>query len=191
MKPILIHIHIFYPELWNELKVCINNIYPYKFDLFITLVEHHKDIINDIKENFPFANIEIVENKGYDIGPFIYILNKINLDNYSYIVKLHTKHNIPYNTNIGNGYIFKNDQWRKALLSFLKDKKTFNNCIKSFDKDKKLGMIANYKTILKKEKRDKKAEKEAYKLLQQINLRTNKYQFVAGTMFICLSPYKK
>ncbi len=97
IKPIFVHCHIYYPELWPELKTCIQNIHPYPFELFVTMVENHQRIINDILSSFPNAHIEIVENRGYDIGPFVYTLNKIVLDNYSYIIKLHTKRNIDVN----------------------------------------------------------------------------------------------
>ena len=91
MKPILVHLHLFYPEMWLELKTCINNIASYPFKLYVTMVNEHQDVINDIKMSFNYPHIEIVENRGYDIGPFINIINKTNLDDYSYIVKLHTK----------------------------------------------------------------------------------------------------
>lgn len=91
MKPILVHCHIFYPELWEELKSCIKNIAPNPFDLFVTMVEEHNDISKDIQNNFPKAHIDIVKNVGYDIFPFVSVLNKINLEDYSYVVKLHTK----------------------------------------------------------------------------------------------------
>lgn len=95
MKPILIHCHIYYPKLWKEFKECILNISAlYRYKLFVTMVEKNSDIEDDIMKNFPNNKIEIVDNRGYDIGPFIHVLNQVNLDEYSYIIKLHTKRNV-------------------------------------------------------------------------------------------------
>ena len=43
--------------------------------------------------DFPLAKISIVENRGFDVGPFIKTISELNLDNYDFIVKLHTKRN--------------------------------------------------------------------------------------------------
>ena len=86
MKPILVHCHIYYPELWSELKSCIMNINPHPFQLYVTMVEKHQNIIKDIEKTFKDVHIDVVKNQGYDLGPFIYIINKLNLDDYSYIV---------------------------------------------------------------------------------------------------------
>lgn len=94
-KPILVHVHIYYPEMWYELRQCIQNIVPHSFDLYVTMVEEHQDIITDIKDSFPSAKIKVVENRGYDIYPFIKILNNLDMDDYSYVIHLHTKRDMP------------------------------------------------------------------------------------------------
>ena len=38
MKPILTVVHIYYPELWPELKKCLTNITA-PYDLYVTTVE--------------------------------------------------------------------------------------------------------------------------------------------------------
>ena len=94
MKPILVHCHIYYPEMWDELKVCIKNITPFPYDMFVTMVEEHSEIISDIKTTFSNAKIEIVENRGYDVGPFVHMINNVDLDQSSYVVKIHTKRDL-------------------------------------------------------------------------------------------------
>ena len=80
MKPILAHVHIYYPHLYKDIKECLLNITTHKIDLFVTMVEEHSEVISDIKATFPNAKIEILENKGFDIAPFIHVLNKVNLE---------------------------------------------------------------------------------------------------------------
>lgn len=53
MKPILVHCHIYYPQIWPELKECIHNIEPHPFKLFVTMVEKHPDIIDNVILHFP------------------------------------------------------------------------------------------------------------------------------------------
>ena len=95
MKPILVHVHIYYEFLWPELKSCLKNIDGYTHQIVVTLVKENPKLQEDILSSFPNAKIEIVENLGFDLGPFIHVLNEVNLDDYSYVIKLHTKRDIP------------------------------------------------------------------------------------------------
>lgn len=181
MKRILVHCHIYYPELWDDLKSSIKNIIPHSFDLFVTMVEEHIAIRDDIRKHFPDAHIDIVKNVGYDLAPFISIINKVNLDNYSYVVKLHTKRAItkpPYFRNL------KNDEWAKTLRTFIKSTETFNQCLRVFEEKPNIGMINDYKVIVEQDFYDKKAQKELKIFLKKHNFPSMKYRFVAGTMFV-------
>ena len=181
MKPILVHCHIFYPELWAELKSCIQNIAPHKFDLFVTMVEAHPDITQDIQHHFPDARIHLVPNVGYDIAPFVFVINQINLADYSYIVKLHTKRSIakpPYFHNL------KKDAWKNTLLSFIKTQDAFNQCIHAFEQNTQIGMINNYRLLVKNDIYAPETQKKLLQFLQKHNLPKIKYRFIGGTMFI-------
>lgn len=185
MKKILVHLHIYYPSLYDELKSYINNITD-GFDLYVSMVEEHKDIIDDLQNNFKNVNIDIVENRGYDVGPFIEVLNKVNLDDYSYIIKLHTKRDIKdKGIYLTNGFIVYGDRWRNDLLSFMKH---YKKAINLLENNKKVGMIAGTNVILT-QKQDEKEEnliqniKDIYKKFDIIP-ENDKYLFVAGTMFI-------
>ena len=185
MKKILVHLHIYYPNLYNELKNCINNITD-DFDLYVSMVEEHEDIINDLQNSFKNVNIDIVENRGYDVGPFIEVLNKVNLDDYSYIIKLHTKRDVKDNgIYLTNGFLVSGDRWRKELLSFIDN---YKEVICLLENNQKVGMIAGSNIIInnKQDKKEKKLLqniKDIYKKIDTVP-RKNKYLFVAGTMFI-------
>mgnify|MGYP003291260291 CR=1 FL=1 len=183
MKPILVHCHIYYPEMWAELRECIHNIEPHPFELFATMVEEHSSIQQDILTHFPNAHIEIVENRGYDVGPFVHIINQVNLDDYSYVVKLHTKRDMK-NGSLLNDFDVSGSKWRNYALDFISTTDKFKYCIQKFNKDNNLGMISNYHLICKKELEDKKAKKEVTQLLNKLGYQNTHYGFVAGTMFI-------
>ena len=123
MKPILVVVHIYYSNLWSELKKSIQSIQAYPFELYVTMTEKKLDSEEDIHQTFPKAKIEIVDNRGYDVGPFVHVLNKLNLDNYSYIVKLQTKRDLPRcNTGFRNMH---SSIWRENLLIPYRQETTF------------------------------------------------------------------
>lgn len=183
-KPILVLAHVFYPDLWPQLKSRIQNISPYPFDLYVTMTQELADVQKDIKESFPKVHIEIVENRGYDVGPFVHALNQIDLNNYDYVIKIHTK---------GDKGIrwrgMNRRQWRLALWSFLKDHQTLTKYLKSFE-DPELGMTNNYKVILKKSQdiwTQFECRQRLKKLLFEKKMLIFPSSYVGGTMFICRS----
>lgn len=183
-KPILVIAHVFYPKLWPELKKHIQNISPYPFDLYVTLVEEHPDIQADIKATFPTAHIEIVENRGYDIGPFIHTLSKIDLEKYDFVIKVHTKRTRSQNWRLCFRGLYGN-KWRKALLAFLKDHDTLTRYLNSF-KCADLGMTGNYKCLVFKDYYLAKPCVEQFRLfLEQKKMFHIDFSFVGGTMFLC------
>ena len=91
MKRILVHTHIYYEFLYPELKSCLLNLSDLDCDYFFTLVENNSNLIDDIKKTFPNSKVEVVKNLGFDLGPFVHVLNEVNLKDYSYVIKLHTK----------------------------------------------------------------------------------------------------
>ncbi len=182
-KPILIHAHVYYPRLWPELKRCIQNIAPHPFELFVTFVAEHPDIEADIRESFPAARILHVPNRGYDIGPFIDVLKRVNLADYSYIVKLHTKRDVPNSTACFRR--LTGGRWRAALLSFIRMREVFESYLAAFEVRPKLGMVANYKLIVRNEIwNDKSLKRQLKSFWSKHRLPHLPYSYVGGNMFL-------
>lgn len=188
MKPIFVHVHIYYADMWSELKEYLCNI-SVPYDLHVTTVFENSYLQEDVLYFDSNAHFEIVENRGYDVGPFIYVLSKINLDSYSYVIKIHTKRDMAIQSNV-NGFLCEGAKWREYCLSFLQ-KENFDKCIKAFDSRKKLGMIGNYHLISKKEEYDKEAKKDAIQMIKAEKNFFHGYKFIAGTMFFCRSHLLK
>ena len=180
MKPILVVVHIYYPELWNELKEYLKNI-TVPYNLYVTTVDKNKFLKKDVLSFNPQAHFEIVENRGYDVAPFVHTLNQINLDKYSYLIKLHTKRDIPYSFWTFRGLI--GNKWRNYLCSFLSSKEKFDSHLKAFDNNSSLGMQADYHVIINSDYYDEVATKKVPQWLKDNNFPLIKYSFVAGTMF--------
>ena len=88
---IAVVVYVFYSELWMELADCIRRV-DVPYDLFITYSDERS--VAKAKLDFPGAIFVQCENKGYDIWPFLKILNILDLKKYTHIIKLHTKRDI-------------------------------------------------------------------------------------------------
>lgn len=190
MKPILVHIHLYYDFLYEELKQCLLNIKDYnEIDLYVTLPKHMEEIENDIKSSFDNVNIIIAENLGYDVAPFVDVLNRINLDEYSYIIKLHTKRDVPSSA---SRFWFKGAKWRNMLLKFVKTKENFKRVLNRFENDRTIGMHGPVTSTFNFITDDKIGHKESKKFIQN-NISKNSiyYRFAAGTMFMVRSEILK
>lgn len=180
MKPkrIALHLHAYYLNQLNSLKFHINNVLDQEdtlTDLFITLPENYKEDITDI---FPQAQVFFLPNKGYDVGPFFYVLNKIDLNQYDYVIKLHTKRDDIANFFHVNNFIVSGPLWKKYLLEFVSTPKRFKKTLESFGKKPEAGLLGNGRLILN-ERYD-----EAVKIVESLGLEIKEFTFVAGTMFI-------
>ena len=60
----------------------------------MTVPEQNAGLWPDVKAFKADAHFEVVENKGYDVAPFIHVLKQVDLDKYGLLVKLHTKRDI-------------------------------------------------------------------------------------------------
>lgn len=184
MTRILIHVHIYYKEMWPELQSCLSNIIKdNQYDLYVTMVEKHKDLIDEIKAFYPRVNIEIVENKGFDIAPFIYVINKVNLDNYDLLVKMHTKRDVPIASFKFNGFYLGGKKWRECLLGFCKTPNNWKKSVALLKRDD-VSMVSKYQLLTKV---DTSIEND---LLMDIEKRLGLKHipnqiFVSGTMFVC------
>ena len=89
-KKILVHLHLYYQNQLNYFIKKLKNI-TCEFDLIVTLANENPKITEKIKQFKPNAKILVVENLGYDVYPFIQVINEAELKNYDYILKIHTK----------------------------------------------------------------------------------------------------
>lgn len=150
-RKIAIHAHVFYDELWAELAVCINNFTDVcgadNVDVFITYPDGKPQMREALPKllNAPPCKIIPVPNRGYDVGPFFAVLNDLDLDAYDYVVKLHTKRDVPFC--VVNFHIMRGGEWRRELLSFCNTPNAVSASLKALARDETLGMIAGRSLI--------------------------------------------
>ena len=180
---ICVHLHIYYTEQIPYMLKQLKNIVDCDWDLFVTISEDKKEFVNKILEFKPDAKILLVDNSGYDIVPFIKVLKSIDLSDYDYILKLHTKGYQKYSKcDVGAGYA-----WRDVLVeSLIGTKKIFNDCLKLFEQSKTIGVIGAKTCILDSNKLYYEEDNELYdSVSRELNVSIPKGHFVAGTMFLC------
>lgn len=183
-----IHLHLYYLEMWEEIKGYLLNIGEYPYHLYVTLNQDNPKIIEKIKYFHPNTTFFIVANRGYDVGPFIYFLHQINLDDYDLIIKIHTKCKTGCDTLINHHYVSRKF-WSNLLFEgILGSNKLFQKNIKAFEEQKDLGMVASKYLITSSIKNSNEVRVGVQEIMKQLeNIVPNTITFVAGTMFIVRS----
>lgn len=192
-----VHLHLYYQEQLSSIIAYLRSLNGVDYDLYVTMTEQSDDSLQQIKSFKPDAIILKVDNRGYDIGPFIEFLNHINLDSYDYILKLHTKGQQKECYTKINLCRLNNALWHNILFSaLLKSPDTVAKNFKILKDNPKIGMLGAAYCLTD--------EPRLYgHMLSQINaeLQTmgfkpcTRLSFIAGTMFLTraslLKPLQK
>jgi lipopolysaccharide biosynthesis protein len=87
-------VHVFYENEWKYIRNKLKNLDGTPYDLFITLPEKNLHLIKSIKRYHQNATINVVPNRGRDILPFLFLLERLSKLEYNYVLKLHTKRSL-------------------------------------------------------------------------------------------------
>ncbi len=185
--PILVHVHIYYKEMWQQLSQKLSNI-TRPYELYVTMNNPTPEMKDAILQFRSDAKIIEVENLGFDVWPFVHVINQVDLSRYSYVLKLHTKRNVAKRKvsvkGALNGFDVQGVRWRNYLLSFLLTKETFERNLRKLEQCADIGMLCDYRVILKEELRKSKLDKQFSSFLASKGMKRTKFRFCAGTMFI-------
>ncbi len=179
---ILVHLHLFYQDMLPEMLGLLRNLEDYDYDLFATVCKASHETLDNLRRFKPEVTIIDVENRGYDVAPFVKVLQLADLKQYDYIIKLHSKQTLKHRAWLKNTS-FKGDGWRKALVGFMSSKEQLRKTLALF-RNPDVGMVSHYNLITEAGREDVVANKRAEKLLAEMGLQTNEHKFVGGTMFI-------
>lgn len=157
----------------NLLK--INNSYKnYHFTFYLTVnnkIKKSKLLKFIKKKSFDKLefNIIFVENIGADLYPFIYTYMKyiMNLNDTTYILKLHTKTDV---------------LWRNEMMYPFTN--MFDKCIQILQFNPNIGCVSSKEWILKNDFMNNEYLLNFYAKYNQKNLHNCIYEFVGGTIFL-------
>jgi lipopolysaccharide biosynthesis protein len=134
--PMAVVAHIYYEDTWPDIAGALRGL-TMPFDLIVTTVAGRERLIEAIRLSYPRAEIEIVENRGRDVGPFLVLLERGQFDGYRYICKIHGKKSID-----GGRKTYLGDMWRRRLLfDLLGAPGAANAAIDMLERDSSIGMI--------------------------------------------------
>lgn len=183
-KRLLVHIHVYYQDLFNQLADVVNAIsLPKK--VIITYVDRNLDK-KIILDKLPDAELRLVDNVGYDIKPFIDVVNSVDLNEFSYVLKLHTKRN--YNDDLSdfhldNGVCVGGTKWRDYLLRPFVRK----NIRKTLDilSKQDVGGVGDINCLLTSKHEEYANYTDRVKsITQKLGMQYKDYSFLGGTMFM-------
>ncbi|NOE34269.1 glycoside hydrolase family 99-like domain-containing protein [Ruegeria sp. HKCCD7318] len=161
--------HVHYADTWRELKELIDELPRGVVDLYVTVTSLETALT--ISNSMPEAHVELVDNRGRDVRPFLLTMKRIAHLNYRALCKVHGKK---------SAYRIDGDTIRKSTLSALIDKSAF----KKFEADPSLGMLAPHQSIHKHNSTNMRHNREnVKKIARQIGVKYEDGQFIAGTMF--------
>lgn len=195
MTKIAVHFHLYYLEQLNEILHRLSYLDGCEYDLFVTMSELNPPAQEKILKFNPKATIWQTPNLGYDIGPFIDFLHKISLNNYDYILKIHTKR-------VSGDYcLFKHKRfsiktWRDMLLDgVLCSPQAVRDNLRIMAENPTVGMIGNDYILTGEKASLLPLPTLAVEMAKIVLPLPEDLHFVAGTMFLVrtklLKPFLK
>ena len=185
MPKMLVHLHLYYQEQLDFFIEKFKNISDCDWDLFVTTCENNELINKKILDFKPDAQIIHVENIGYDIYPFIQILNQVDLDKYDYVLKVHTKnYRKTPQTFRQKHFIIQGYSWRNELVNALiGNNKIFKKNLEILSK-KNTGMIVSAKCLFEHSSKIKEDTELLNNFKEKYKINSNYNKYCAGTMFM-------
>ena len=185
MNRTAIIIHVFYPELWPELRACIRNVSE-PHDVFITFSDAAS--VEAVRRDMPEAKFVPCENRGYDIWPFLKVLKSLSSGAYDRVVKLHTKRDVLDDFQYRfNHAVFNGSAWRDYLLAFLRTPEAWEKTRTVLSRQD-VGMVADRHVVMRRGDVPLERTKASFdRAVGFLKLPAGEMakggQYVAGTMF--------
>ncbi|MCE1254192.1 MAG: rhamnan synthesis F family protein [Anaerolineae bacterium] len=176
---IAVILHLFYPELWQEIADNLDHISE-PFDLYISIPYEKEAFIPTIRQHYPQAYIYTCHNRGRDVAPFIEIYSAIVNTGYDLICKVHSKM---------SPHLAEGNQWRQSLLNeLIGSPQRVQAIINLFEQYQEIGMLVPrgyLYSALDANTMGNLAHMERLSKLLQIPLRGFEFEYPAGSMFWC------
>ncbi len=188
---ILVILHLFYNDEWQLINKYLSTLSPYNFDLKITVTHGHTDdnILTQIKQQYPNCEFIHMPNIGFDVAPFIHVINQTDLSKYDLIYKLQSK-DIKKHSRYIYGQVFRRKDWFLNLYRGIFGKFKTTRIINMFMRNPNLGLVAA-KNLIINDPLHKRAFTHA--VAQKYGIKINPiYHYIAGTCFViraqCMKP---
>ena len=129
-------VHIYYEDTWPDIAEVLKRL-AIPYDLIVTTVPGRERLIEAVQRDFPHADIEVMENRGRDVRPFLVLLEQGRLDRSRYVCKVHGK-----KSSDGGRMSYMGSLWRRRLLFDLLAAPGLAEAIaERFEREPSIGMI--------------------------------------------------
>jgi len=164
--------HCHYYDRWKDFISRVDKKHLLNIDFIITTTS--EELADKISQQ-GFNNVFLIENRGRDILPFIYLLPKIIKSKYNCVLKMHSKKSL-HDPELGN-------RWMEEIYTSFLNPGSIEEAMDQF-KDPHLGMILPKKHICPPfEEKLKRNRKHINSICLELNLRYSPIFFPAGSMF--------
>ena len=137
-NPAAIVVHIYYEDAWPDIAEVLKRL-TISYDLIVTTVPGRDRLAQEIRRDFPEAEIELVENRGRDVRPFLALLESGRFDRYRYVCKVHGK-----KSDDGGRMSYMGLIWRRRLLfDLLGAPGVAERTLERFEREPAIGMIGS------------------------------------------------
>jgi lipopolysaccharide biosynthesis protein/ubiquinone/menaquinone biosynthesis C-methylase UbiE len=161
--------HVHYDHTWPDLRDAIQGLSGHGVDVFVTVTS--LTVARMVSKDLPDALVELVDNRGRDIRPFIHMLKKTADLGYRAVCKVHGK---------ASSYRSDGDALRRSALAAL----LTSECIDRFKADPQLGLLAPSRSLIPHTKKNLTFSGElAEQLAHELKLPKWRGSFPAGSMF--------
>lgn len=169
---VILHLH--YEELWSDIKQYLDSLGEMGFDLYVTVTSSAAGV--KVVKDYPSAHVELVENRGRDILPFLGVLELIKDMGYVAVCKIHSKRSV---------YRQDGDKIRDELLdALLGSNLVASQIIERFSLQPSLGLIAAEKYLIPHTDHNMTFSGEVVaRLSLKLDLDFSYDEFAAGSMF--------
>ncbi len=190
MKPTAVHLHLHYTERWPEIQKYLQHIEGHPYHLYVTLTQENESLAKEIQTFHPQSTVWPAENRGYDVGPFIDFLHKVDLSQYDLVLKIHTKSKSGLQKTWINGWCITKKRWVNLLMdALLGSAEIWQRNVAAFKEDPKLGMLSSRYLITSEPECSEYLRPEVARVMAKMNLQMPEdITFAAGTMFLVRAP---
>ena len=178
---ILVHLHVFYHDQVPWFLESFRSLKGRDWDLVVTECAPHAQTEKLVRSVKPDARFVLVENRGYDVWPFLYLLSTEDWTGYDVVFKLHTKHITGSKVVHLNHLHLKGSQWRDLLVeALLGSEAQVQEILQLFQDRPEVGMVCAGKLYTRLHFPEDEELLEAE--LERLGLRTEERRFCSGTM---------
>ena len=181
---IAVVMHLYYLQMYEEMKRYLRNFGDLPFDLYATLPRENMTFSRNVERDFPGVRIIVTENIGFDVYPFLCFLREVSLDRYDVIFKIHSKKDIPFRFQL-NGYNLSGSSWRECLLSsIIGSEERVRQIVDLFDKNPTVGFVGAKQLLIRDALIDQNIDMSRVEMfMEECGLAIKRKEFLAGTMF--------